>query len=277
MFVLNCRGRILTIESPIVMGILNITPDSFYKSFSLAQKDQILSTAEKMVQEGATIIDIGGQSTKPGSKRIDADEELGRVLPVIEALQQHFPQIFLSIDTFHSKVAREAVAAGVAIVNDISSGLMDPEMIPTVANLQVPYISMHMQGTPENMQVNPHYNNILEDMFSFFEERLNVCKNAGIKDIIIDPGFGFGKTIAHNFQLLNGLNKLLQFETPLLVGLSRKSMVYKVLNNDADSALNGTTVLHTIALLKGASILRVHDVKQAVESISLIDFYKKNR
>ena len=277
MFSLNCKGRIVSLESPVVMGIINATPDSFYQRFSSLERDKILSAAEKMIKEGAVILDIGGQSTRPESKRLKVHEELERVIPVIHSIQNAFPDTILSIDTYFAEVAKEAVGIGVSIVNDISAGMMDENMISTVGDLNVPYICMHMKGTPENMQHAPVYDNIIDEMMSFFENRINVCKNAGIKEIIIDPGFGFGKTITHNYQLINKLNAFLSFNSPILVGLSRKRMVYNVLETDANNALNGTTILNTIALLNGANILRVHDVKEAMETIKLINMYKKNR
>lgn len=270
MYTLNCKGRLLVLENPVVMGILNITPDSFYSGSRTESNDAILSKAEQMLSEGAKILDIGGQSTRPGSTRLSADEELQRVLPAIEVLKKQFPHCFLSIDTYHSKVAKEAVQAGADMVNDISSGEMDEQMIPTVAALQVPYIAMHMQGTPDTMQQNPSYENITREVLDYFIKKTEQCKAAGIADIVIDPGFGFGKTIAHNFQLLKELEVFQILKHPLLVGLSRKSTIYKTLGTTADKALNGTTVLNTIALQKGATILRVHDVKEAAEAITLV-------
>lgn len=274
MYSINCKGRILNIDSPIVMAIINVTPDSFYQGFLNLEIDKILFKAEALINAGATILDIGGQSTRPGSHRISASEELKRVLPVIQRIHHEFPETLLSIDTYFAEVAKESVTAGVSLVNDISSGIMDDTMIPTVAELNVPYICMHMKGSPENMQHAPTYDNIIEEIISFFEIRVSICKDAGIKDIIIDPGFGFGKTIMHNYQLLKELKTISLFKLPLLVGLSRKSMVYNILNTDANNALNGTSVLHTIALLNGASILRVHDVKEARETIEIINVYK---
>lgn len=255
------------------MGILNITPDSFYSGSRVQQLDDILLKAEQMISEGAAILDIGGQSTKPGSNRLTAKEELKRVLPAIQQIKEKFPDIFLSIDTYHSTVAKEAVAAGADIVNDISAGEMDQQMISTVAALHVPYIAMHMKGTPESMQQKPAYEDVTKEVVDYFIQKLNECKQAGITDIIIDPGFGFGKSIQHNFQLLKKLEAFQIFHVPVLAGLSRKSTIWKTLNITAEEALNGTTVLNTIALTKGASILRVHDVKEAVEAIKLHDAY----
>ena len=270
MYTLNCKGRLLMIEKPIVMGILNITPDSFYSGSRIENKESILNEAEQMLNEGATILDIGGQSTRPGSTRLSAKEELEKVLPAIQLIKHQFPSCFLSIDTYHSAVAKEAVAAGVDMVNDISAGTMDEQMISTVAALNVPYIAMHMQGTPDTMQQNPSYENVTREVVDCFIKKTEQCNATGIKDIIIDPGFGFGKTIAHNFQLLRELEVFQILNYPLLAGLSRKSTIYKTLGTTAEEALNGTTVLNTIALQKGASILRVHDVKEAVEAITLV-------
>ncbi len=272
MFTLNCRGKLLEIREPLVMGIINATPDSFYKG-NIA--DDMLRMAEGMIAAGAMILDIGGQSTRPGSERITADEEIKRVIPVIEKIHQHFPETVISIDTYQSVVASAAVAAGASIVNDISSGDMDPAMITTVASLQVPYICMHMKGTPDSMQQNIHYENVLREVLDYFIKKTVYCAAAGIKDVILDPGFGFAKTPRHNFQLLKGLNVLGILEKPVLAGLSRKSTVYKTLGITAAEALNGTTVLNTLALQNGASILRVHDVKEAMETVRLMEAYKE--
>lgn len=270
MYTLNCKGRLLVIEKPLVMGILNITPDSFYSGSRVKNEQSILYKAEQMLNEGATILDIGGQSTRPGSNRLSANEELERVLPAIQLIKQQFPSCFLSIDTYHSSVAKEAVAAGADMVNDISAGSMDDQMFSTVAVLNIPYIAMHMQGTPDTMQQNPAYEHVTREVLDYFIKKTEQCNSAGIKDIIIDPGFGFGKTIVHNFQLLRELEVFQTLNYPLLAGLSRKSTIYKTLGTTTEEALNGTTVLNTIALQKGASILRVHDVKEAVEAITLV-------
>lgn len=272
MFTLNCKGRLLAIDQPIVMGILNTTPDSFY-SGSRVKKDDVLTRAEQMLQDGAAIIDIGGQSTRPGSKQIGADEELKRVLPAIQSVHRSFPKAIISIDTFHSKVAKEAIAAGASIVNDVSGGSLDNLMIETVARLKVPFICMHMKGIPGTMQQLAQYDDVTKEVLDYFIEKIDLCKKAGINDIIIDPGFGFAKTISHNFELLKKLRVLKILEKPILVGLSRKSTVYKTLNTTAEEALNGTTAIHTMALLNGANILRVHDVKEAVEAIELFKAY----
>ena len=274
MYTLNCKGRLLVLDKPVVMGILNITPDSFY-SGSRIQQSEVLQKARQMINEGATILDIGGQSTRPGSARLTVDEELKRVLPAIEAIRKGFPSVFLSIDTYHAKVAKETVAAGIDIVNDISAGDMDATMLSTVASLNVPFIAMHMQGTPDTMQQNPTYENITKEVVDYFIQKTTACKAAGIIDLILDPGFGFGKTISHNFQLLKSMEALQIFNVPILAGLSRKSTIWKTLKITPEEALNGTTVLNTIALTKGASILRVHDVKEAVEAITLYEAYSQ--
>lgn len=272
---INCNGKLINLEEPVVMGIINATPDSFYEGHLPLNNEEILMLATKMIAEGTTLLDIGGMSTKPGSTAISGQEEMDRVLPVIELLKKTFPETILSIDTYRSNVAKAAVEAGATIVNDISGANMDNEMLSAVAKLNVPYICMHMKGTPYNMQVSPVYENVVKEVLDFFIQKKEQCKKAGIKDIIFDPGFGFGKTAQHNFQLLKNLSLLCLPENPLLVGLSRKSTIYKTLNISAAEALNGTTVLNTIALLNGACILRVHDVKEAKEAILLYKEYKK--
>lgn len=255
------------------MGIINITPDSFYEKSRSENPDTILRLAEKMLSEGASIIDIGGQSTRPGSKKVSPDEELKRIIEPVKALHKNFPEVIISIDTYFSEVAREAILAGASIINDISGGDFDPEMISTVADLNVPYILMHIKGNPETMQESPAYDNVAKEVLDYFIEKLDILKKAGVHDVIIDPGFGFGKTIDHNFQLLNKLSVFKITGKPVLAGISRKSTIYKPLNISAEEALNGTTVLNTIALLNGASILRVHDVKEAREAVLLVDRY----
>ena len=270
MFTLNCKGRLLVIENPIVMGIINATPDSFYEGSRFMGEEKILYEAEKMLKDGADILDIGGQSTRPGSIQLNEDEELKRVIDPIELLHKNFPETIISIDTYQSKVAAEAVSAGASIVNDISGGNMNAEMLQVVGKLDVPYICMHMQGTPQTMQKEPHYENVTRELLDFFIQKINDCKEAGIHDVIIDPGFGFGKTIKHNFELLKNLSVFKMLEKPLMVGISRKSTIYKTLGITANEALNGTTVMNTIALLNGANIIRVHDVKEAEEAIKLV-------
>jgi dihydropteroate synthase len=270
MFTLNCKGRMLIVDKPLVMGIINATPDSFYHDSRQQTVDAILHQAEKMIKEGAAILDIGGQSTRPGSTTVDAEEELKRVIHGIEAIHQNFPGTFISVDTYYALVATEAVHAGASIVNDISAGSMDKNMIAAVAALNVPYVLMHMQGTPQTMQQSPQYENVTREVLDFFITRIDQLKQSGINSIIIDPGFGFGKTIPHNFELLRNLQVFKMIDRPLLFGISRKSTVYKTLGSTAAEALNGTTVLNTIGLMNGASILRVHDVNEAKEAINLV-------
>ncbi len=274
MYTLNCKGKLLTIDQPIVMGIINATPDSFFKGHSALGLDGIVLLAGKMIDDGATILDIGGQSTRPGSERIPAAREIERVVPVIEAIQSKHPDTIISIDTYQSRVAEMALKAGASIVNDVSGGEMDNEMIGMVGSLHVPYICMHMKGTPDTMQKDIHYENVLREVLDYFIFKIAECKAAGINDIIVDPGLGFGKTIAHNFQLLKQLEIFKLLEKPILAGISRKSTIYKTLGISAEEALNGTTVLNTVALLNGAAILRVHDVREAKEAIELIGSMK---
>lgn len=270
MYTLNCKGRLLSLETPVVMGIINITPDSFFAGSRQMGVDGVLAQAERMIGEGAAILDLGGQSTRPGAERVAADEEMKRVVPAIEAVSRRFPDVEISTDTFYSLVAKAAVEAGASIVNDISAGLLDDNMLPTVAALQVPYICMHMKGDPQTMQQSPQYDNVTLEVLDFFIKRIEDCRKAGITDIIADPGLGFGKTIAHNFQLIREWDTFKMLDVPLLMGISRKSTIYKTLGTTSDEALNGSTVLHTIGLLKGAQILRVHDVKEAREAIVLV-------
>jgi dihydropteroate synthase len=274
MFTLNCKGRLLVIDQPIVMGILNTTPDSFYAGSRMKTVDQILFRAEQMLKDGATIIDIGGQSTRPNSERIAQDEETKRVLPFVEAVAKTFPEAFISIDTFYAGVAQQAIQAGAHIINDVSAGTIDEAMFETAASLKAPYVLMHMQGDPQTMQKNPTYEDVVLDVFDFLNFKMAALIKLGINDLIIDPGFGFGKTIDHNFQLLQKLSYFQQLGKPLLVGLSRKATVYKTLSISAEEALNGTTVINTIALLNGAQILRVHDVKEARQAIVLTERLK---
>ncbi len=269
MYTLNCNGKLLEIAEPLVMGILNITPDSFYSGSRIAA-DDVLRNAEEKIRQGAAILDVGGQSTRPGSERLSADEECSRVIPAVAKIHKNFPDQIISIDTFYGKVAQEAVHAGASIVNDISAGTLDDSLIPIVAQLKVPYVLMHMKGTPQTMQQHPQYRNVTLDVFHFLNFKIKELHQAGIHDIIVDPGFGFGKNAAHNFQLLRELSFFKQLQKPVMIGLSRKASIYKTLNTTAEEALNGTTVLNTIALLHGASILRVHDVKQAVEAVKLV-------
>ena len=274
MFTLNCNGKLLVIDKPLVMGIINVTPDSFYIKSRTQTEDEVLEKALLMIHEGATILDIGGQSTRPGSVRLEAGEEAGRLLPMIEMVSKNFPETFISADTYYASVAANAVASGASIINDISGGLMDENMFATIEKFPVPYICMHMQGKPETMQKNPVYENVTLEVLDFFIAQTEKCRQQNINDIIIDPGFGFGKTISHNFQLLKDLSVFKMLNKPVLAGLSRKGMIYKTLNIAADEALSGTTALNMIALLNGANILRVHDVKEAAETIKLFEVYK---
>ncbi len=266
---LNCRGKLLDLTNPVVMGIINITPDSFHDGGKFTEEKAIIKQVGKMVKEGATIVDIGAQSTRPGAKIISEKLELKRVQPVIDAILQKFPDIILSIDTFRSAVAFAAISAGASLINDVSGGNYDAEIFPIVGSLQVPYILMHMQGEPKTMQVNPQYNNVVTEISTFLLNKISELRKFGVKDIIIDPGFGFGKTVDHNFSILKNLNYFKITGCPVLAGISRKSMICKVLKINPDKALNGTTALNMAALMNGASILRVHDVKEAVEVVRL--------
>lgn len=266
---LQSSGRILDISEPVVMGILNATPDSFYTKGANSSTEEIIANADRMLEAGATILDIGGASSRPGAEIISVDEELRRVIPAIEGIMKYHPEAWLSVDTYNSQTAIEAAKAGVSIINDISSGDMDSEMIATVGKLNVPYIAMHMQGTPTNMQKDPHYADVVFEVGDYLRKKCDECSAAGIKDIIIDPGFGFGKTVEHNFALLKHMADLRILGRPILAGISRKSMICRTLNVKPAEALNGTTALHMIALQQGANILRVHDVKEAMEVITL--------
>ena len=270
MSTINCKGTLIDLSTPKVMGIVNVTPDSFFDGGKLTNSDEIVVQVEKMLQDGATFIDLGGYSSKPGAEFVSETEELNRVVPIVKLLVEKFPDILLSIDTFRSEVAKQTVENGAAIINDISAGLLDENMLETVAKLQVPYIMMHMKGTPKTMQSLANYDDLLKEMNFYFSERIAKARNFGLNDIIIDPGFGFAKTIEHNYELLQNL-ELLQFhDLPILAGISRKSMIYKTLETSPEDALNGTTFLHAFCLQKGSNILRVHDVKEAVECVKLM-------
>ena len=271
---INCKRKLIDVSSPKVMGILNITPDSFFDGGKYKNESDILSQVEKMLSEGATFIDVGAYSSRPGAKHISEEEELQRILPVVKLLVKEFPEIIISVDTFRSEVAKQTINAGAAIINDISTGKMDTNMFATVAALQVPYIIMHMQGTPQNMQENPQYNNVTTEVIQFFAEQIFKLRQLKVNDVIIDPGFGFGKTVDHNYELLKDLSLFKNLDTPILAGISRKSMLYKTLDITAKKALNATTSANTIALLNGANILRVHDVKEAMEAIKIVNQLK---
>ncbi len=266
---LNCKGQLIDLASPKVMGILNVTPNSFFDGGKFKNETEILSQVEKMLEEGATFIDIGAYSSKPNAEFVSEAEELQRIVPIVQLILQHFPETLLSIDTFRSEVARVCIENGAAIINDISAGNLDPKMMETIAKYNVPYIMMHLRGTPQTMQTMTQYENIVKEILFYFSERIAKARSFGINDLIIDPGFGFAKTLEQNYEVLQKMELFEILELPLLVGFSRKSMIYKTLNVTAQEALNGTTVLNTIALTKGAKILRVHDVKEAMECVSL--------
>ena len=268
---LNINGRLLDLSEPQVMGILNVTPDSFYSGSRKQTEDEIESRVKQVIGEGASIIDIGAYSSRPNADDVSPSEEMERLRKGLSVIQRVAPNAIVSVDTFRADVAKMCVEEyGVGIVNDISGGMLDKDMFATVAKLGIPYILMHMQGTPQNMQQNPHYDDVVKEVFMYFAEKVQRLRDLGVKDIILDPGYGFGKTVEHNYELMNHQEELLEFELPLLVGISRKSMIYKALGITADEALNGTSVLNTISLLKGANILRVHDVATCVEVVNLI-------
>ena len=268
---INVNGRLMDLSEPQVMGILNVTPDSFYAGSRAETEQDIIRRLHQIMDEGASIVDIGGYSSRPGAQEVSAAEEMERLRMGLELIRKHRPDAVVSVDTFRADVAKMcAEEYGVAIINDISAGQMDEQMFPTIARLGIPYIIMHMKGTPQDMQVNPQYGHFLKEVFYYFSEKVQRLRDLGVKDIIIDPGFGFGKTLEHNYELMNHLEEFSLFELPLLVGVSRKSMIYKLLDITPQEALNGTTVLNTVALLKGANILRVHDVKEAVETVRIV-------
>jgi dihydropteroate synthase len=268
---INCKGKLVNLENPKVMGILNITNDSFFDGGKYSSIDNALFQAEKMLTEGATFIDIGAQSTRPGADMIGQEAELKAAIPVIEKLVEKFPEIIISTDTFRAEVAKQAIAAGAAIINDVSGGEDDPKMFETVVNLKVPYILMHKQGDYKTMHHNPTYQNVVTDVMNYFIPKVEYLKHNGVADVILDLGFGFGKNLEHNYELLSKMDRFKIFELPILVGVSRKKMIQNVIEADALNALNGTTVVNTIALMKGANILRVHDVKEAVEAVKIFE------
>ena len=273
---INVNGFLLDLSSPCVMGILNVTPDSFYAGSRMQTEIDITHRIEQIVGEGAGIIDVGAYSSRPNAENVSPAEEMERLRMGLGILRKVQPDAVVSVDTFRADVARMCVEEyGVAIINDIAAGEMDGDMFRTVADLNVPYIMMHMQGTPQNMQQNPHYDNLLKEVFMYFARKVQQLRDLGVKDIILDPGFGFGKTVEHNYELLAHLEEFRIFELPLLAGVSRKSMIYRMLGTTPQEALNGTTVLDTICLLKGADILRVHDVREAVETVKIVEAMKK--
>lgn len=267
---LNCHGKIVDISIPVVMGILNLTPDSFFDGGKFTNEEAVLKHVEKLLREGAAIIDIGGMSSKPGTEIISVEEELKRILKPVKSIIENFPEAIVSIDTIHARVADECLQRSAHIVNDISAGRFDADMISVVAKYKVPFVLMHMQRLPVDMQKNPNYENVTTELLDFFADRIKVCRDAGINDLILDTGFGFGKTTEHNFTLLRNLKLFGMFNLPVLAGVSRKGMIYKTLGIKAEEALNGTTVANTIALMNGANILRVHDAKEAREAIALV-------
>nr|WP_299384630.1 dihydropteroate synthase [Allomuricauda sp.] len=273
---INCKGNLIDLSQPKVMGILNLTPDSFYDGGKYKDEASILAQVEKMLQGGATFIDMGAYSSRPGAEHVEEGEELNRMLPIVELILKHFPDTLISIDTFRSTVVIQSIEAGAAMVNDISAGNLDSNMFATIAKRQVPYIMMHLKGTPQSMQKEAVYDDLILDLRAYFSKKVNEAASLKINDLILDPGFGFAKTTSQNYTLLNHMDQFQTFGLPLLIGLSRKSMIYKILETTPKNALNGTTALHAIALLKGANILRVHDVAEAMECIKLIEELKAN-
>ena len=267
---INCNGTLIDLTTPRIMGIINVTPDSFYDGGNTTSIKTVLAQVEQMLSEGATFLDIGGYSSRPNATHISEAEEIARVIPVIAEILIAFPKALLSIDTFRSEVAKKAIEAGACMINDISGGSLDARMLQTVASLQVPYILMHMKGNPQNMTTKANYEDITKEVIFYFTEKLDEARKLGLNDIIIDPGFGFAKTADYSFELLNNLELLKYLDVPILAGVSRKSMIYKTLGTGPSEALNGSSVLHSIALNKGANILRVHDVKEAVECVTLV-------
>lgn len=267
---INCKGKLIDLTTPKIMGIVNRTPDSFYDGGQLKSDKDVLLQVESMLKEGTTFLDIGGYSSRPDATEVPEDEELQRVVSTVSVILKKFPKTLISIDTFRSRVAEEAISCGAAIINDISAGVLDAKMLGIVSKHQIPYVMMHMRGTPKTMQQHTEYNNLTQDVFDYFSERISEARSHKINDLIIDPGFGFAKTQQQNYRLFDDLEYFKTFDLPLLVGISRKSMIYKLLGTNPQEALNGTTALHAIALLKGAAILRVHDVKEAEECIKLV-------
>ncbi|MCF6280292.1 MAG: dihydropteroate synthase [Flavobacteriaceae bacterium] len=268
---INCNGKLIDLSTPKVMGILNITPDSFFDGGKYTSDKDVLIQTEKMLNEGATFIDIGAYSSRPNAEHISQSEELKRLLPTIELLIKNFSQILISVDTFRSNVAEKSIEIGACMVNDISGGTMDKNMFKTIGRLQVPYILMHIKGTPQNMQNRPTYESVVQDIMSYFAEKIMELRQEKVNDIILDVGFGFGKTLEHNYELLKKLSHFKTFEFPILTGVSRKSMLYNLLNTSAKETLNATSIANTIALQNGTNILRVHDVKEAMETIKIVE------
>jgi dihydropteroate synthase len=268
---INCKGQLIDLSTPKVMGILNITPNSFFDGGVYKNESEVLSRVEKMISEGATFIDVGAYSSKPSAEFVSEKEEIERIIPFVNSIIKHFPNAILSIDTFRSEVAKACIESGAAIINDISAGLLDDKMLETIAKYKTPYIMMHMKGTPQTMQKFIQYDDIVKEILFYFSERIAAARHLGINDLIVDPGFGFAKTTEQNYDVFKKMDLFELFELPVLIGISRKSMIYKTLNFSAEEALNGTTVLNTVALTKGANILRVHDVKEAMECVTLFN------
>jgi dihydropteroate synthase len=268
---INCKGQLIDLSKPKVMGILNVTPNSFFDGGKYKNADEIVAQVQKMLSEGATFIDIGAYSSKPNAEFVSVEEEIARIVPIVELLVQQFPNILISIDTFRSKVAEACILNGAALINDIAAGKLDDFMLGVVAKYKVPYIMMHMRGTPQTMTTLTQYEDVVKEVLLYFSERIAAARSLGINDLIVDPGFGFAKTLEQNYEVLQKMELLQQLELPILSGVSRKSMIYKVLNTNASESLNGTTALNTVSLLKGANILRVHDVKEAVECVTLFN------
>ena len=268
---INCKGQLIDLSKPKVMGILNITPNSFFDGGKYSNEEEIVAQVQKMLSEGATFIDIGAYSSKQNAEYVSVEEEMARIAPVVDLLVQQFPNILISIDTFRSEVAEVCIQKGVALINDISAGKLDDAMLGVIAKYKVPFIMMHMKGTPQTMQTLAQYEDILKEVLLYFSERIAAARNLGINDLIVDPGFGFAKTLEQNYELFKKMELFQQLELPILVGISRKSMIYKKLNNKAQDSLNGTTALNSFSLLKGANILRVHDVKEALECVTLFN------
>ena len=273
--IINCKGHLIDLSEPKIMGILNVTQNSFYDGGKWNSVEKILQHVEQMLADGATFIDVGVYSSKPNADLLSEQQELDQILPIIKLLVEKFPNILISVDTFRAKVAEACIAQGAAIINDISAGNLDQEMLSTIAKLQVPYIMMHMRGNPQTMQSLTNYDNLIKEVLFYFSEKISEARALGVNDIIVDPGYGFSKTLAQNYELLQQSELLKLLELPILIGVSRKSMIYKALDTTAENALNGTTFLHAITLTKGASILRVHDVKEAVEAVKLYGFLQK--
>lgn len=268
---INCKGKLIDLSKPKVMGILNLTPNSFFDGGKYTNEEEIVAQVHKMLSEGATFIDIGAYSSKPNAEFVAVEEEIARIVPVVELLINHFPNIIISIDTFRSEVAEACILKGAALINDISAGKLDDLMLTVIAKYNVPYIMMHMKGTPQTMQTLTQYDAIVEEILLYFSERIAAARSLGINDLIVDPGFGFAKTLEQNYELLQKMELFEQLNLPILAGISRKSMIYKVLNCNPSESLNGTTTLNTVSLMKGANILRVHDVKQAMECVTLFN------